>query len=222
METAIKTREPALVHLHPDFQDPLEDLFELWNAAQRSWRFIGLRPCHETERVLLTPGAISNDDASLLAAGMRASAGYQPQQGIIVFTEKRLYDGQCYQLFVGGHGVDENPPRIAVLSLDFLRNGPGFREDCSTTLANAGRGDLLRIAEVARLDSGVALQDERVSASIVLRGERYRRTEGGFDYDVAFSFAGDGRSCAEQLAVTLRSVGLAVFHDQFDQAKLWG
>ena len=113
--------EPVLVHLHPDLRDCLEDIFEVWNATQTSWNFIGLRPRRAAERTLLIPGSISDDEASSLAAEMRASAEYSPNCGIIVFTEKRLYDEDHYQLFVGGREVDEDPPRIGVLSLDFLR-----------------------------------------------------------------------------------------------------
>jgi hypothetical protein len=111
--------DTVLVHLHPDFQKPLEDLLELWNKTQHSWNFVGLRPRRDAERSLLTPGAISEDEASLIAAKMRASAGFQPDRGILVFTEKRLYAEAYYQLFVGGREADDDPPRIAVLSLDF-------------------------------------------------------------------------------------------------------
>jgi predicted Zn-dependent protease len=111
----------VLVHLHPDLRDCLEEIFEIWNTTQGSWNFIGLRPRRAAERTLLIPGSISDDKASSLAAEVRASAEYSPKCGIIVFTEKRLYDEDHYQLFVGGRGVDEDPPRIGVLSLNFLR-----------------------------------------------------------------------------------------------------
>jgi predicted Zn-dependent protease len=113
--------EPVLVHLHPDLRECLEDIFEVWNTAQRSWNFVGLRPRRAAERTLLIPGSISDDEVSSLAAEVRASAEYSPNCGIIVFTEKRLYDEDHYQLFVGGRETDEDPPRIGVLSLDFLR-----------------------------------------------------------------------------------------------------
>ncbi len=113
--------EPVLVHLHPDFQEPLEELFDAWNGAQQTWNFVALRPRRGPERTLLTPGAISDAEASLVAAEMRASAGYASSLGILVFTEKRLYDDCYYQLFVGGREANEHPPRIGVLALDFMR-----------------------------------------------------------------------------------------------------
>lgn len=45
--------EPDLVHLHPDFREYLENLFEIWNGIQKSWNFVGLRPRRAAERVLL-------------------------------------------------------------------------------------------------------------------------------------------------------------------------
>src|ERR1039457_871220 len=110
----VSSGEPVLVHLHPDFQQPLEDLLETWNATQHSWNFVGLRPRREAERTLLTPGSISDDEASLLASEMRASTGHSPQSGIVVFTEKRLFDEEYYQLFVGGRAADDDPPGIAI------------------------------------------------------------------------------------------------------------
>jgi predicted Zn-dependent protease len=270
--------EPVLVHLHPDFQQPLEDLFEIWNNTQQSWNFVGLRPRRDAERSLLTPGAISEDEASLIASEMRSSGGFPSERGIIIFTEKRLYADEYYQLFVGGREADEDPPRIAILSLDFLRkayqqrpgkpvlfraiisnilfslgvdcgldghggeirgcimdfcaflpdievgltNGPRFCTECSAALDRSGRLDLPNIVNATLRKPDVAYYDETVSESIILRGERYKRVKKGFDYDVALSFAGEDRHYAEQLAVALRSHGLAVFYDQFNEAELWG
>jgi hypothetical protein len=45
---------------------------------------------------------------------------------------------------------------------------------------------------------------------------------GEYQYDVAFSFAGEDRSVVEQLAVLLRENGLAVFYDNFKKSDLWG
>jgi hypothetical protein len=44
----------------------------------------------------------------------------------------------------------------------------------------------------------------------------------GYEYDVALSFAGDDRKYAEELALILKSYGLKVFYDQWEQDKLWG
>ena len=43
-----------------------------------------------------------------------------------------------------------------------------------------------------------------------------------FEYDVALSFAGEDRSSAEALAVCLKSRGIKVFYDMYEQANLWG
>jgi len=121
----------ALVHLHLDFEQHLEELFRRWNVAQSAIQFVGVRPRHGLEHPLLTPGAISDDEASQVAARIRTEAGYSADDGIIVFTEKRLFDDAYYQLFVGGRQADEVPPRVAILSLQFLRSAygtPGSRE----------------------------------------------------------------------------------------------
>lgn len=280
VQGAINSRQPAsvLLHLHPDFQDPMEYLLDTWNTLQHSWRFVGLRPSRELERILLTPGAITDDEASRHAADMRAAVGHAGATGIIIFTEKRLFDEDYYQLFVGGREADEEPPRVAVLSLDFLRkmyrqaegapvlfraiasnvlfslgvdcgledhqgdargcimdfcmhmpdievglrNGPRFCDSCSHELERRSSGDLLRLAAALRDWRDLAAMDSNVSESILLRGERYTKTDARFDYDVAISFAGPDRECAERLARILRAAGVAVFYDRFDQAELWG
>lgn len=45
---------------------------------------------------------------------------------------------------------------------------------------------------------------------------------GAFSYDVALSFAGEDRSKAEELAALLRSSGVRVFYDDYEQSDLWG
>ena len=97
------------------------NLLRKWNVAQDTFKFIGIRPSRKFEHPLLTPGAFSDDEASILAARIRTQAGYSPDNGILVFTEKRVYDDEFYQLFVGGREADEEPPNIAILSLQFLR-----------------------------------------------------------------------------------------------------
>lgn len=81
-----------------------------------------------------------------MAAEVRTSAGYPSRFGIIVFTEKRLYDDEHYQLFVGGREADEEPPLVGILSLDLLRriyssDGPAsvfFRAILSNILFSIG------------------------------------------------------------------------------------
>jgi len=41
-------------------------------------------------------------------------------------------------------------------------------------------------------------------------------------YDVALSFAGEDRAYVEEVAQTLRSLGVSVFYDKFEEAELWG
>jgi TIR domain len=43
-----------------------------------------------------------------------------------------------------------------------------------------------------------------------------------YEYDVAFSFAGENREVAEALAEQLAEIGVKVFYDQFERANLWG
>ncbi len=114
-------RRSALIHLHPDFFHELKDVLMRWNQAQTDIEFIGLRPAHNLELALVEKGAISDDEASDIADLIRTHSGYSTDAGIIVFTEKRLYDEEFYQLFVGGREFDETPPNIGILSLHFLR-----------------------------------------------------------------------------------------------------
>jgi hypothetical protein len=41
-------------------------------------------------------------------------------------------------------------------------------------------------------------------------------------YDVALSFAGEDRGYVEQVANGLREIGISVFYDRFEEARLWG
>jgi hypothetical protein len=43
-----------------------------------------------------------------------------------------------------------------------------------------------------------------------------------FDYDVCLSFAGEDRSYVEQVAASLKALGVAVFYDRYEQLDLWG
>ena len=48
------------------------------------------------------------------------------------------------------------------------------------------------------------------------------RSEKTFDYDVAFSFAGENRAHVEKVAALLKSAGVRVFYDEYERATLWG
>lgn len=43
-----------------------------------------------------------------------------------------------------------------------------------------------------------------------------------YDYDVAFSFAGEDRQIVESLAVRLKQQNVSVFYDRDKQALMWG
>jgi hypothetical protein len=43
-----------------------------------------------------------------------------------------------------------------------------------------------------------------------------------FDYDIAFSFAGEDRAVVEELATKLTDEGVRVFYDAYEKAALWG
>lgn len=43
-----------------------------------------------------------------------------------------------------------------------------------------------------------------------------------FTYDVALSFAGEDRDYVEEVAILLRTLGIKVFYDKFEEANLWG
>ena len=46
--------------------------------------------------------------------------------------------------------------------------------------------------------------------------------EESFQFDVALSFAGEDRQYVDHIADSLRSKGVRVFYDQYEQATLWG
>lgn len=43
-----------------------------------------------------------------------------------------------------------------------------------------------------------------------------------FEFDIALSFAGENRAYVADVAERLRSQGIRVFYDQYEQATLWG
>jgi hypothetical protein len=268
-----------LLHLHPDLQEPLVKILSSWNRAQKAIRFIPLCPRRTHEHVLLTPGTIHENDASKIADKIRTDAGYSKRDSVLVFTEKRLYTDEFYQLFVGGRGPSEVPPNITILSLHFLRatyekggsgkhmllravlsnilfsigadnglddhddelrgcimdfceympdieeglkDGPRFCPDCVAFLKEERASFLLALAKATRDFPELKSLDRKATKSIVLRGKRYKKIAGGFDYHVALSFAGPDRPKANKLANALKKVSLKVFYDADHQAELWG
>ena len=41
-------------------------------------------------------------------------------------------------------------------------------------------------------------------------------------YDIALSFAGEDRDYVEEVAQKLKTIGVRVFYDRFEEANLWG
>jgi predicted Zn-dependent protease len=153
----------TLVQLHPDFNAPLKAMLQVWNATQETMEFIGLRPGRTVERSLLSAGTISDDEASTISDQLRQSAGYSRAAGIVVFTEKRLYDDDHYQLFVGGREEDEEPPRVAILSLHFLREAYA---ESNTRAPIIFRAILSNILFSIGIDLG--LEDHRIAKGCIM------------------------------------------------------
>src|SRR5271166_714066 len=135
--------QTALVHLHLDFDRHVGELLRVWNVAQNEIGFVGVRPSRKLEHPLLTPGAISVNEASRIAARIRPEAGYSADDGVIVFTEKRLFDEVFYQLFVGGRQAGEVPPRVAIISLQFMRRADEKAENRDSQFFSAIVSNLL-------------------------------------------------------------------------------
>ena len=145
-------KSTILVHLHPDFSHELKDVLKRWNIVQQEIEFVGIRPKHKWESSLLSSGEISDDEASTIAAKIRAENGFSPGDGILVFTEKRLYDEDYYQLFVGGREADEIPPRVGILSLQFLRS---FYKSPDSRKSLMFRAIILNILYSIAIDEGL-------------------------------------------------------------------
>jgi nucleoside phosphorylase len=106
-----------LVHLHPDFSEELEKVLKKWNDVQGTLIFHGLHPSRDIEAVLLAPGAVASTETFEIAARLRSTAGYTKGDGIIVFTEKRIFAPGYYQLYYDG----SPSANITTISLDFTR-----------------------------------------------------------------------------------------------------
>src|SRR2546430_17284681 len=64
-------------------------------------------------------------------------------------------------------------------------------------------------------------KDCRRLTETVVRGKVLRMAR-DFDYDVAFSFAGEDRPVVEPIADRLKQQNVSVFYDRDKQAQMWG
>jgi hypothetical protein len=80
---------------------------------------------------------------------------------------------------------------------------------------------LLVIFTVARATPAAAADEKayQPSSSLLKSGES---TEAPMQYHVAISFAGEDREFVRHLVERLKQLGIRVFYDQDEQAKLWG
>ena len=111
----------VLLHLHPDFSQELSKVIENWNLVQNEKYFIGIRPKRDVEKRILTGGEIELNEAFQIAARMRTEAGYTPDDEILMFTEKRIFTGNYFQLYFGGSTKTDPFPIVDIVSLDFTR-----------------------------------------------------------------------------------------------------
>lgn len=107
--------ETVLLHLHPDFTEELESVIQKWNVAQVHYYFRGIRPPKILETNLLTGGAIHANELFKAAEQIRNAHSYDSNNGIMIFTEKRIFETGYYQLYAVGVGNKSS------LSLDFTR-----------------------------------------------------------------------------------------------------
>jgi nucleoside phosphorylase len=116
----------VLVHLHPDFAGELDWVLQAWNRAQNTLTFRGIRPSLDLEAQLLSPGASPLEETLHLADIIRKAEPLASREArIIVFTEKRIFEGLYYQLYFGG-----SDGRVSI-SLDFTRKL--FENHCNET-----------------------------------------------------------------------------------------
>ena len=106
----------VLIHLHPDFSDELRVILERWNSVQSVLQFHGITPPENLESNLLMGGAEQADKIIKTANSIRIETGYSAGDEIIVFTEKRIYWENYYQLYLAGVGNTQ------AISLDFTRS----------------------------------------------------------------------------------------------------
>ena len=111
----------VIIHLHPDFSLEISEVIKKWNTAQKELIFYGLTLRREHEVRFLTKGEIHVEEIWKIGAQARNEAGYSPDDKVILFTEKRIFNDNYYQLFFGGGGKFVSPPNVTVMSLDFAR-----------------------------------------------------------------------------------------------------
>jgi hypothetical protein len=98
-KSAQNSRQTVAIHLHPDFQDELFELLEVWNGAQSYLQFVPLRPPRNQEAVLLSKKVLKADEALTIATEIRKEDEFERNDGIVLFCEGRLHDEETYQLF---------------------------------------------------------------------------------------------------------------------------
>jgi len=105
-----------------------------------------------------------------------------------------------------------------LIGLDY---GPKFCPHCEKQLKSEGNDYLLSLATAAKEFVHKTKDKGMMPLRMKLR-EKRQKAFGDAAYDVALSFAGENRDCAERLAIELHSRGIRVFYDGFEKAKLWG
>lgn len=143
--------ETVLLHLHPDFTEELEGVIQRWNNVQAHYYFRGIRPPKELETNLLTGGAIPANELFKVAEQIRKALGYDNSDGIMIFTEKRIFETGYYQLYAAGVGNKSS------LSLDFARNFFGQKRFNGEYIF---RAVLLSILNMLAQKAGVDSHDE--------------------------------------------------------------
>ncbi|MBU1935887.1 TIR domain-containing protein [bacterium] len=111
----------VVIHLHPDFSEELQSVFQQWNNAQDIVSFQGVRLKREHEIKLLTGGEIPLNNTHKIGDEIRKEAKYAPSDKMMIFTEKRIYTDRYYQLFFGGTSEFAEIPLVTTISLDFMR-----------------------------------------------------------------------------------------------------
>ena len=143
--------ETVLLHLHPDFSEELEGIIQKWNNAQTHFIFRGTRPPKELETELIVGGAIQANETFKIAEQIRKRLGYSQQDGIMIFTEKRIFEGNFYQLYF--IGIDNK----SSFSLDFTRKFFGQKQFNGEYIF---RAILLNILNSLSQKAGIGSHDE--------------------------------------------------------------
>jgi len=262
-----------LLHLHPDFSEELEGVIQKWNSVQGQYTFKGISQPKELEKDLLIGGAIPVPDTYKIAEQIRERVGHNRNDGIMIFTEKRIFEEAYYQLYLSGIG------NMSTFSLDFARKlfgqkqyqgkyifraillnilnslsqkegikthsetrgcildfcdtmsdiiygleqGPKYCSTCSNKINQRGKEYLFDLATAVFNIDEILEQDKSVSKRVgSYEKVRLQESSDEFDYDIAFSFAGEDRKYAERLAKELIKYDVRVFYDGFEKANLWG